>query len=156
MLSIDVPGHGAIRLAHLVCDYNGTLARDGYLIDGVAERLAALAGALQVHVLTADTFGRAKRMLGGADLRLSVLGEGRQDEAKGRYVTALDAARTAAIGNGRNDRDMVAAAALGIVVLGPEGAAGATAAVADVLVADVLTGLDLLLEPRRLVATLRR
>jgi len=46
MLEIDIPGYRALRLVHLVLDYNGTLACDGALVDGVGDRLAALAGML--------------------------------------------------------------------------------------------------------------
>ena len=37
MIEIDVPGFGALRLEHLVLDYNGTLACDGMLLEGVHE-----------------------------------------------------------------------------------------------------------------------
>lgn len=156
MLSVDIPGHARLELDHLVCDYNGTLARDGQSLEGVEDRLAALAQRLSVHVVTADTFGAARAALAGMDLRLTILPPGDQDQAKAEYVRTLDAARTVAIGNGRNDRDMLATAALGIAVLGPEGAAGATLAVADVIVPDACAALDLLANPRRLIATLRR
>ena len=59
------------------------------------------------------------------------------------------------IGNGRNDRLMLQAAALGIVVMQAEGAAVETMLAADVVVPDITIGLDLLLHPLRLVATLR-
>ena len=59
MLSIAIPGFGELRLADLVCDYNGTLAHDGRLLPGVAAALAALAADLRVHVVTADTHGGA-------------------------------------------------------------------------------------------------
>ncbi len=51
---------------------------------------------------------------------------------------------------------MLAAAALGIAVPGPEGAAAVTLAAADVVAPDILVALDLLTHPQRLVATLRR
>jgi soluble P-type ATPase len=51
---------------------------------------------------------------------------------------------------------MLTAAALGIAVLGPEGAAAATLAAAHVIAPDILAALDLLAHPQRLVATLRR
>ena len=41
MLEIDIPGWGRLELASLVMDYNGTLARDGVLLEGVRERLQA-------------------------------------------------------------------------------------------------------------------
>jgi hypothetical protein len=51
---------------------------------------------------------------------------------------------------------MLERAALGIAVLGPEGLALSCLQAADVVVPDILAALDLLLFPRRLVATLRR
>ena len=60
-----------------------------------------------------------------------------------------------AIGNGNNDADMLSAAALGIVVLGGEGSAVRPLMQADVFARDITDALDLLLNPTRLLATLR-
>ena len=62
----------------------------------------------------------------------------------------------AAIGNGANDADMLQTAAVGIAVLGAEGLAAETLLAADVVCANPLDALDLLLNPRRLIATLRK
>ncbi len=43
MIEVNVPGFGNLRLQHLVLDYNGTLSRDGGLLEGVREALLALA-----------------------------------------------------------------------------------------------------------------
>ncbi|TAK86248.1 MAG: ATPase P [Betaproteobacteria bacterium] len=156
MLSVDIPGYGALRLAHLVLDFNGTLAVDGRLLPGARERLRRLAGELRVHVITADTFGKARAELKGLRCELVILGTRAQDRAKAAYVRRLGAAGTACIGNGRNDRLMLRVAALGIAVIQGEGAAPETVRAADVVVNDLLDGLGLLLNPLRLVATLRR
>ena len=155
MIDLRVPGFGDLELEHLVMDYNGTLALDGYLIDGVAEAVEALSEQLSVHVLTADTFGRARQALSGLPCALSVLDGDRQDVAKLEYVEKLGGDSVIAIGNGRNDRLMIQRAKLGIVVLQDEGAAGATTQVADVVCRDINLALDLLTHPLRLVATLR-
>jgi soluble P-type ATPase len=154
-IRIEVPGFGALGVSHLVLDYNGTLAVDGALLAGVKSRLRTLGRALELHVLTADTFGRANAELRGVDCRLTVLGARAQDRAKAAYVRRLGAGSTACIGNGRNDRLMLRAAALGIAVVQAEGAARESVMAADVIVASVLDALDLLIEPRRLLATLR-
>ncbi len=60
MLSFEIPDFGDLHLDQLVLDFNGTLARDGRLLPGVAERLARLAAALTVHVVTGDTNGTAQ------------------------------------------------------------------------------------------------
>ena len=41
MISKTIPGFGALRLQHLVLDYNGTLALDGRLPPAVRPRLRA-------------------------------------------------------------------------------------------------------------------
>lgn len=155
MITATIPGFGALRIAHVVLDYNGTLAVDGRLLPGVRPRLRALARQLQLHVLTADTFGTAERALEGLPCRLVVLDAKRQDLAKARYVRSLGAARVACVGNGRNDQKMLRAARLGIAVIQKEGAAAASIACADVVALSIVDALDLLLHPLRLVATLR-
>jgi len=155
MVSIDIPGFRTLRLAHLVLDYNGTLALDGRLLPGVKARLGRLAGSIDVHVVTADTFGKARSELRGVDCRLEILRGAGEDRAKAAYVRRLGAARVACIGNGRNDRLMLRLAALGIAVLQAEGAAAQTLAAADLAVPRAIDALDLFLHPRRLVASLR-
>ncbi len=155
MLSIDVPGLGGICWDYLVMDLNGTLTVDGLLIDGVTERLVQLGGVLDLHLLTADARGTAGVLgphLGAAVHRVGPGGEALQ---KREFVYSLGAERVIAIGNGRNDVEMLAAASLGIAVVGPEGAAGAAIAAADVVCRDILGALDLLIHPGRLASTLR-
>lgn len=155
MLEIAIPGGNALELKHLVLDYNGTIACDGALIDGVAERLADLSRELEVHVLTADTFGSVQQQLAGISCRLSIIAKDNQDQAKKNYVQELGLANCVCVGNGRNDRLMLQEAALGIVVIQAEGAAVAAVTAADVVTTSVLDALDLLLHPLRLAATLR-
>lgn len=157
MIELTIPGHGIIQLEYVVLDVNGTLAIDGVLIEGVAERLAALRDRVQVRLLTADTHGRQSeldRQLGLTADRLQP--GGRESEQKADYVLSLNAAQVAAIGNGANDAGMLQAAALGVAVLGREGLSVEALAAADVIAANILDALDLLLNPNRLVATLRR
>ena len=59
-ITLCIPGGDVISLRHLVLDYNGTIAAGGKLLHGVAERLRTLTKSLQIHVLTADTYGGAK------------------------------------------------------------------------------------------------
>lgn len=155
MLRIDVPGHRLLELHNLVLDYNGTLAVDGTLLDGVADRLRTLAGDLAIHVITADTFGTAAKHLAGLPVSFVVAPPHDQDVSKFQYVTGLGADSVVAIGNGRNDRTMVEAAALGIAVVQREGASVETLKASDLLCTSILDALDLLAEPKRLIASLR-
>jgi len=155
MLSITVPGFGSVTLENLVLDYNGTLAVDGVLLPGVKAALNTLAAQLSVYVVTADTFGKAAGGLEGVNCRLTVLEPGRQDQAKVNFVNRLGANRTASIGNGRNDALMLAASALGIVVILAEGASTVSLNAADIVCTDIVSALELLVHPLRLTATLR-
>lgn len=155
MLNIDIPDFPALRLEHLVLDYNGTLALDGKLVVGVADRLSRLARDLRLHVVTGDTFGIARTGLARIPCELTVLEPSGQAEAKRAYVETLGASRAVCVGNGRNDRLMLAIAALGIAVVQAEGAAAEALRAAHVVTRDINEALDLLLHPLRLVASLR-
>ena len=155
MIAVNIPGFAQLALHHLVLDYNGTLAVDGRLRPGVKPLLRRLAKSLRIHVVTADTFGLAARQLAGLPLELHILGLERQATAKRLFVGRLGRDGVVAIGNGRNDRFMLASAALGIAVCQREGAAAETVAAANVVVSDIRDALSLLLHPNRLVATLR-
>jgi P-type E1-E2 ATPase len=155
VITIDIPGFGELALAHLVLDYNGTLALDGRLLPGVADALRDLAPSLRIHVVTGDTFGLARAELEGLPVEILVIAAEGQVEAKLRYVSGLGANTVVAIGNGRNDRGMLHAASLGIALVQREAAAAETLASADLVCTSILDALDLLRNPRRVVATLR-
>jgi soluble P-type ATPase len=155
MIDIEIPGFAHLQLEHLVLDYNGTLARDGILLDGVKDRIEPLSRRLRVHVVTADTFGNVRAALAGLPCRITVLPAEHQDIGKLNYVERLGTHRTVCVGNGRNDRLMLRAAALGIAVIQEEGAAVEALTSAHIVLPDIHAALDLLIHPLRLVATLR-
>jgi len=155
MFAIEIPGHVGLEISHLVLDYNGTLAVDGELLPGVAERLSELSSQLTIHVITADTFGCARKNLEGLPVSLEVVPADDQVVAKVEFIGRIGVGRVIAIGNGRNDRRMVEAAALGIAVVQGEGSAMETVLKADVVCTSILDALDLLRFPKRLIATLR-
>ncbi|MGD2120133.1 MAG: HAD hydrolase family protein [Gemmatimonadota bacterium] len=150
-INLQLPSGG--RTFHgLILDFTGTLSLDGILLPGVASRLQALSRSLQITVLTADTFGTAKETLAGLPLEVRLIRDGAE---KAEAVASLDPGGIIAIGNGRNDVAMLAAAELGIAILGPEGVASELLTAADVVVSDINDALDLILHPLRLKATLR-
>ncbi len=156
MIELNIPGGGAIRLEHLVCDVNGTLAVDGRLVDGVARSIGALRDRLEVHLITADTHGRQSIIDQQLNLKAVRLQPGDEAGQKAAFVRSLGAGGVVAIGQGANDAGMLAEAAIGICVLSPEGTAIATLQSADVLARDILSALELIEKPLRLVATLRK
>ncbi len=155
MIEVGIPGKGDLAIRYLVLDFNGTMALDGVLLPGVEERLNTLAGSVDIYVITADTFGTGRAACAGINARVEILNEPLGAPAKQKFVEKLGTQATAAVGNGVNDSLMLAGAALGIMVLGPEGASAKALQAADVVVTDINHGLDMLLYPKRLVATLR-
>jgi P-type E1-E2 ATPase len=155
MMEINVPGLKPLHLTHLVLDFNGTLACDGKILPGVRERLEKLAQQLEIHVLTADTFGTVQEAMAGIPCRTMVIPDAAQAEAKAKHVHDLGRDGVVAIGNGRNDRLMLQNATLGIAVMQEEGAAPQALLAADVAVPNINCALDLLIQPLRLIATLR-
>lgn len=151
-LVVPIPGAATLGLRHLLLDFNGTLAYDGDLIDGVADRLIALSPLIDIDVLTGDTYGTAERALAGLPVRHTVVATGADKAARTR---ALLTAGVAAVGNGRNDVDMLSLATLGVAVLGPEGAHARVLTAAQIVAPGILAALDLFLHPQRLVAALR-
>jgi len=154
-MNIEIPGYKTLYLVHLVLDYNGTIACDGKLIEGVKERLLSLARNFHIHVLTADSFGTAGQELRSVPCTVSIISGGNEELGKHEYVIQLGSEHVVCIGNGRNDRLMLEKAALGIAVIQAEGAATEAIRTADVVMTNILDALDLLIMPLRLIATLR-
>ncbi|MFV0422482.1 HAD family hydrolase [Oleidesulfovibrio sp.] len=221
MLHIEIHGRAPLNLKTLVLDYNGTIARDGALIDGVAKRIRQLAESLRIVVLTANTHGSVAAAVrdlpvevmilhtahrnisgascGGHDVAGSTpdinIMESQRDtppagsaqkenvqgkdltgkettyaakeepnphearfseaEAKLQVLVQLGATQCVAMGNGRNDALMLKEAALSIAITGTEGTSTAALIAAQVAIHNINDGLDLLLHPARLKATLR-
>jgi soluble P-type ATPase len=155
MIHVDIPGYGKFDLEHLVVDFNGTLALDGKPLERTKELLKALAGKLTIHVITADTFGSVTEVLRDFPCRIEILSEIDQHLQKKDYVARLGPERVVSIGNGRNDREMLKVSTLGIAVVNQEGAGIEALINADILSRSIEEALELLIYPKRLIATLR-
>ncbi len=155
MISIEIPGFGSVGIKYLVCDYSGTLSVDGKLITGVKETLNKLAKKVDIHILTADTHGKAKSQLKSVNCALKIIEEENQHIRKENYVRELGADNVFAIGNGNNDIMMLGAARVGVAICLDEGVSAEAVNLADILVNSAEDALGLLLYPNRLKATLR-
>jgi soluble P-type ATPase len=155
-MTIEIPHYKALTITDIVCDYNGTIARDGTVLPEIKAQFQALSREFTLHVITADTFGSVKAQLEGYGARIKVLSSSDHTQEKADFIEALGADRCVALGNGNNDRAMLEAAAIGIAVLGDEGCSVETMMHADLLVQNSADALALFLEPKRLIATLRR
>jgi len=156
MIRVEIPGRGQLLLAHLALDLNGTIAVDGELLPGVAERCQALKGMLAITLLTADTHGLAAATAQALGIALARVAPGDETAQKAAFVRRAGAEQVVAIGNGANDAAMLREAALGIAILGQEGLAAEALQAADIVAPSITAALDLLLVPARLRATLRR
>ena len=152
MIHLDIPKRVALELRHAVFDINGTLAADGKTLPNVAASLASLAGLLSVHLLTAGTHGNLKELEETLGFPLQIITGG---EEKAWYVEQLGIDRVIAFGNGANDAEMLRKAAIGVAVMSTEGVAISALQAADVLVHGPIDAIELVLNPKRLIATLR-
>ncbi|HDS16312.1 MAG TPA: ATPase P [Proteobacteria bacterium] len=155
-LALDIPGGIRLELQGLLCDMNGTLTVDGRLDASVAVGLRQLAERLNLYIMTADTFGTAALTFAELPVKLIAMPAGVPGAvAKRDFLRTLGVATHAVLGNGYNDHLMLAEAAIGICVLGREGAHRLALTAADLLVPDPGAALELFLHPRRLLAGLR-
>ncbi|QRN85016.1 ATPase P [Clostridia bacterium] len=157
MLTRNIPGDKVYGFDYLVLDFNGTIAEDGLPCEGVKECIEQLSGYLNITVLTADTFGSVEAALDGWPVAVKIIDSTDQIEAKRNFVETLQqaGAQVIALGNGLNDKKMLAEADLALAVLGSEGLCTQILDGADLLVRSATEGLELLLNEKALSATLK-
>ena len=156
MISLNVPGVGEINLEHVVFDVNGTLAVDGKLLPGIPDLLQELKKHLNIHLLTADTHGKQLEIDQQLNLEAVRVQAGDEKGQKLEYIHRLGTKKTAAVGQGANDALMLEAAQIGICVISAEGTALQTLLKADLVVPDIKSALEILQNPTRLKASLRK
>ena len=155
MLKISIPGYRDFVFENVVFDYNGTLAVGGRLSAAVKEMMPAVKEKLNVYILTSDTFGTVADECAGLGVQIKVIDGAHACAAKSRFVRELGAKKTICIGNGSNDAKMFKACALSILIIGGEGCSSKAMAQADIVVSSIGDALNLLIDPVRIVATLR-
>ena len=153
---IDIPGHIRLEIKHVVCDYNGTIAVDGKLIDGVREIINELSEDMEFHVITADTYGFVERELENVNCKLVKISKQNQAHSKLKYVSAIGKDHTVCMGNGNNDSLMLKEACLGIALVQEEGACVETLLSSNIVCKSIIDAFGYFKEPKRLMATLRR
>ncbi|ETP73026.1 soluble P-type ATPase [Lachnospiraceae bacterium JC7] len=154
MINIDIPGRGCITIEHLVLDYNGTVAEDGELIDGIEDILNELKSKLIIHILTADTYGTVRQQCKHLGVSIETFPKAEAALCKLEIVKKLGD-KVMCIGNGYNDVLMMDEAALSVAVIGKEGAFSGVLTHADIVNVNILDALMLLIHTDRIRATLR-
>ena len=153
---IEIPHYQNLKIEKILFDYNGTLAVDGYLKEETKVLLQAVCEAYGVYVITADTFGTVKEALKAFELEVLVLSTADHTSEKAAFLSTLGSGKTVALGNGNNDVKMLKDAILSIAILGEEGCATETLLSSDIVCRDICSAMALLLNPKRLIATLRK
>ncbi len=156
MIDITIPGRGNYTIENLILDLNGTIALDGAIIIGVKEKLVKLSQKLDVIVVTADTNKNAEELVRDLNVTLIKIKKAEENDQKLELLLKKGKDNTISIGNGCNDVYMLKESAIGICVLGKEGASREAMMASDLVVTAINDALDLLLKPNRLRATLRR
>lgn len=148
--SMEIPNYGKIEAKTVIFDLNGTLGVEGKVSKEVKELLKKLSEKYTIIVLSADTFGTLKEEFEGLDVKIERVKDGNDKMRKAQKYSPY-----IGIGNGNNDIGMLENAELGICVIGEEGASVEALLNSDIVVKDVRDAISLLLNEKRLIATLR-
>lgn len=153
-IKFSVPGKGDYNLRNIVIDLNGTLALRGEPVPDVDRDIAGLLEqGMRIFLLTGDTRGNAKEI--AEKLAIEAV-ETPTASAKKQFVEELGVEHTVAIGNGNIDVEMFQVAKLSLGVLQLEGGTFEAMKQTDAFFLDVRHALGSLLDPKILIATMRR
>lgn len=155
MLVLDIPGREKLCLENIVFDYNGTLAVDGVISPATKDLLLKLKEFLNVYILTADTYGNVRKQCEDLYVHIETFPVENASEHKKNIVKNIGPKKTLTVGNGFNDIEMSSLATLSICVLGEEGCSGKLLSVCDLIVKEIEDAFSLILNSKRIIATLR-
>ncbi len=148
MIAVLRPGHEPLEI--------DSLAVDGRVHPKVKDKLNLLAKRVRICVLVEEQTEKVREVLRKVKAEIVSLSEGQASREKSRWLQELGAERTAAIGNGCDDEEILEEAALGLAVLSKEGTVASAVIKADLLFPSILDALDFLLKPLRQKVTLKR
>lgn len=155
MITYEIPGRNKIDIKHLVLDYNGTIAIDGKLIQGVEDLILEISKYLEVHILTADTYGSVRKECSHLKAQIKTFPKENAGELKKDIVKKLGSSQCICVGNGYNDIPMVKEAILSIAVLEGEGTSGKLIGNTDIVARSIKEALEIILSKNKVKATLR-
>lgn len=152
---LEIPGREIIEIKNVVFDYNGTIAIDGQLIEGVGEIINELADTVDFHVITADTYGSVEKALADIKCKVVRISNEKQDSSKLDYLLNLGKETTLCVGNGKNDRLMLKESVIGIALIQDEGACVESLLAADIVCKSIMDVFAYFKNTDRIKATLR-
>ena len=151
-MKLVIPGVRTFNIKNIFIDYNGTIATDGVLHKGLLKQLDLLALEFNVFILTGDTFGTVKNTFEHTSIEVIIAHTAYDKlmEVKKRHPED-----SVAIGNGSIDHKMFDAAGISFCVIGREGASYKAIAHADIVVTDFEHVLEMIKQPKKIIATLK-
>jgi len=154
---IEIPNYGALTIENILFDINGTLQFQGEIPEEVIQKFKTLKFFFNVFLISADTRGNLKEIAKKLEVDYIKISPKNmtEAEAKNSELEKLGSSKTIAVGNGNNDALMLKHAVLGIAVIGSEGLAKNCLLNSDLIVPDPISAMDLLLDEKSLIATLR-
>ena len=103
MMKTQIPGWGELEIKNLILDFNGTIAKDGKVLEGVKELLGKIHEAgIEIYVVTADTNGTVAAECETLPVHVKIFGSDTVARDKRCLCQELGCQNTASIGNGIN------------------------------------------------------
>ena len=156
MKSYDIPNYKKLEIENIIFDINGTIQFSGNLSSGFKDKLEELKPHFNIILVSADTRGNLEELANILKVKFEKLVRGKSErEQKAEIVDKYDAKKTIAIGNGNNDELMLKKAALGIAIIGSEGATFNAIKSADIVVIDPIHAIEIILDEKKMIGTLR-
>ncbi len=155
MIVYEIPGRDNIEINNIVFDYNGTIAVEGKLIEGVSELINRLAEYVDIYILTADTYGTVEKECSIINGKVLTFPSENVGESKKKIVMELGREKTMCIGNGYNDILMFKESVLSIGIIEGEGACGKLLSNADIIACSIIEALNIIINKNMIKATLR-
>ena len=153
-MNYDIPGYGKIEIKTLILDLNGTLSVAGKVPDGVREQLEQLKTmGFKVLFFTGNTRNDADDLAANLNIEWKLANTAAE---KRDLAMEMQPETCAAIGNGLIDLELMKVVKLRILTLQAEGIHVQTMLVSDIVVPSINDALDLFIEEKRLIATLRK
>ncbi len=153
---INVPETGKYEIENIVFDYNGTIAINGEIISGILEKIVKLTEVFNVAIITADTFNTVRKAFKNTNVNIHIIDNENGMIQKKEFIKNIGSNKTIALGNGRNDELMLKESIISVAILNDEGVSLKALNSADFLLKDINHFFEMIEEPKKLIAILRK
>lgn len=155
MIKYNIPGKEEIEIENIILDYNGTIAVDGILIDGVRDKIDILKDFLNIYIVTADTYGSVKKQCSNLPVEILTFPKENAGLEKEKIIENLNPHKTIAVGNGFNDIKMFKKSILSIAIIEAEGCSSELILNSDIICKSIIDAFNIILDKNKVIANLR-